>query len=251
MPFNTETGLFDGYIYCIENATNHKKYIGQTIASVRERFWQHISSMRAGVDTYLYNSMRLYGLENFTISTLCVASESNHRELLIRLNELESLYITSLDTYAPHGYNMTLGGRSFSEPSSRSVAMVSYDGDVLEIYPTIRCAAEMNGMMEKNIQKACNSKSHFSGGFFWYPADDVKCVGDNIGKQQRGVNNWSGHITYPGKRVRMLSRNGDELAVFNSASEASRKLNISQAAISKCCVGKRKSAGGYLWTFLL
>ena len=250
MPFNLVTGLYDGYIYCIENILSHKKYIGQTTTSVSERYWQHIRSMHTGEDTYLHRSMKLYGADNFIVNTLCTVSEPSQCSLVDRLNALEIFYIESLNTYAPSGYNMTKGGRSFAEPVSRSVVMVSEDGDILCVYPTIRRAAELNDLVEKNIQKACNSKSHFSGGYFWYYADQVDITEPNIGKQQRGRHNWKGHVTYNGKRIRMMSRDGDELAIFKSASEASRQLNISQAAISKCCLGQRKSAGGYLWSFL-
>lgn len=44
-------------------------------------------------------------------------------------------------------------------------------------------------------------------------------------------------------------RTGNVIKNFPSQNEASKTTNISQSAISKCCLGKRKSAGGYGWKF--
>jgi hypothetical protein len=36
---------------------------------------------------------------------------------------------------------------------------------------------------------------------------------------------------------------------WDSAAEANRVINVSKAKISECCLGKRKSAGGFIWKF--
>lgn len=43
---------------------------------------------------------------------------------------------------------------------------------------------------------------------------------------------------------------GDELVcVYFGMNEASRQTGVPQANISKCCLGSRKSAGGYIWRY--
>ena len=37
---------------------------------------------------------------------------------------------------------------------------------------------------------------------------------------------------------------------FNSQKEASRELNINNTSISKCCLNKLKTAGGFIFKFL-
>lgn len=54
------------------------------------------------------------------------------------------------------------------------------------------------------------------------------------------------------KQVQMLDKQtGELLATFPSTHEAGRVTGINQSHISACCNGKRKSAGGYKWRYLL
>ncbi len=52
-----------------------------------------------------------------------------------------------------------------------------------------------------------------------------------------------------GKVVIQCSINGDEIARYCSAREAARVIGKSQAAISRCCIGKYKIAYGYIWKY--
>lgn len=56
-----------GYIYCITNLVNQKKYVGKTIYSITERFKEHCSdSKRERCEKRpLYDAMNKYGIENF------------------------------------------------------------------------------------------------------------------------------------------------------------------------------------------
>ena len=54
------------HIYRITNIINDKMYIGQTIQkNPKMRWYDHCSRARNGQTNHLYNSMRLYGAENF------------------------------------------------------------------------------------------------------------------------------------------------------------------------------------------
>ena len=53
------------------------------------------------------------------------------------------------------------------------------------------------------------------------------------------------------KQVQMLDKQtGELLATFPSINEAWIVTGIYHSNISKCCIGKRKSAGGYIWRYL-
>ena len=96
-----------GVIYCITNAVNGKKYVGQTRDSIERRWSGHLHSTRAGSSCALHSAMRKYGVKNFKIEQLDTA------ESLEELNEKEVYLIVQLGTLAPSGYNLTTGGEGF------------------------------------------------------------------------------------------------------------------------------------------
>lgn len=53
-----------------------------------------------------------------------------------------------------------------------------------------------------------------------------------------------------GKKVKQYSKSGDFIKEFNCIADASRECNISTTNISKCCKGKRHSAGKYVWKYV-
>jgi hypothetical protein len=49
------------------------------------------------------------------------------------------------------------------------------------------------------------------------------------------------------KKVKQYDLNGSYFKEYNSINEANKQTNINQGNISMCILGKRKSAGGYIW----
>lgn len=94
-----------GYIYCITNLINSKRYIGKTTTTIKERWYEHCwtSQNKKDIKYPLYAAMRKYGVENFQIECL----EEVNDELL---SEKEVYWIKELETYGTHGYNATKGG---------------------------------------------------------------------------------------------------------------------------------------------
>ena len=95
-----------GIIYLIVNTVNNKKYVGQTMYSLRYRFKQHcLAAYRNdGLDTLLRRAIRKYGSHNFTYLTLqeCYSEQE--------LDAAEVYWITHYQSFKVRGYNMTLGG---------------------------------------------------------------------------------------------------------------------------------------------
>jgi group I intron endonuclease len=96
---NTEKGK----IYKITNKENGLIYIGCTINSLEKRFGEHLSRcFTSEYKSKLYNSMKKYGQENFTIELI------EECELSV-IYETEKKYIESYDSYN-NGLNSTFGG---------------------------------------------------------------------------------------------------------------------------------------------
>lgn len=53
-----------------------------------------------------------------------------------------------------------------------------------------------------------------------------------------------------GKKVAQYSKKGEFIKIFNCIADASRELSVPTTNISKCCKGKRKSAGKYIWNYV-
>ena len=70
-----------------------------------------------------------------------------------------------------------------------------------------------------------------------------------ISKAKKGKQLSEEHRAKISKPVLQYTKNGQFLAKFNSISESSRVTGIRHGNISNCCLGKNKSAGGYVWKF--
>lgn len=89
------------FIYIITNAVNGKRYVGLTKRSVDLRFKEHQHSAALGQKTHLYNAIRKYGKDKFSVRVL----EETTLELVA---SREKFFIADLNPE----YNMTLGGES-------------------------------------------------------------------------------------------------------------------------------------------
>lgn len=110
-----------GYIYCIENKINHKKYIGQTKHSVNRRFHMHCYD-HINDGTVLHNAMKSYGIENFSVISLLECPDDE-------LNEKEREYIIKYNTHwrDGYGYNMSYGGENSPDVLEKRVAAYKLD----------------------------------------------------------------------------------------------------------------------------
>lgn len=87
-----------GYVYCIENKVNSKRYIGLTTRDIMKRFEEHCKA-----DSYIGKAIRKYGVSNFNVIKIDTAE--NDKEL----KEKEIHWIKELGTFG-NGYNLTTGG---------------------------------------------------------------------------------------------------------------------------------------------
>lgn len=92
-------------IYLVTNKVNGKKYVGQSVNGRETRWAGHRAAAKLGVKNPLYNAMRCYGEENFTLELI--------EEVLtpIEANEREDFWIAHHKTLdRQFGYNLMTGG---------------------------------------------------------------------------------------------------------------------------------------------
>lgn len=104
-----------GIIYKITNKLNGKIYIGQTIQSLKDRWYRHCAKKglsKAEINMPIKRAILKYGKNNFNIEVLeeCAASILDARE---------QYYIDYYDSYH-NRYNCTLGGQKGAKPLQTS-----------------------------------------------------------------------------------------------------------------------------------
>lgn len=75
---------------------------------------------------------------------------------------------------------------------------------------------------------------------------------ENLEWCDRSYNNHYGEnapVKSREKAVIQKSKDGAILRVWDSAEKAYKGTGVTRQSIGKCCLGKRKSAGGFLWKF--
>lgn len=101
--YKTLSSMEKGKIYKIVNNVNGLVYIGCTINSLEQRFNEHLyRCFKTDYKSKLYNSIKKYGTENFSIELI------EECELNV-IYETEKKYVEKYDSYN-NGLNSTLGG---------------------------------------------------------------------------------------------------------------------------------------------
>ena len=112
-----ETQFEYGLIYMIRNDINGKIYFGQTTIAFKRRYSSGIENTH---NKHLSNSIKKYGIENFTI-----IEEFDKAHSLKELNKLEEMYIKMWNTTDRKcGYNKKHGGdnKKYTEESKRKIS---------------------------------------------------------------------------------------------------------------------------------
>ena len=114
-------------IYCIENVSNGKKYIGQS-NYIKARFRQHKSKLQRNChpNILLQNAWNKYGSDSFKFYIIekCSAEQ---------LNEKEMYYINKYGTYGK-GYNLSVGGDPGVNSRGKRIKQYDLDGNFIKTW---------------------------------------------------------------------------------------------------------------------
>jgi hypothetical protein len=91
-------------IYRVTNLTNGKRYVGQTVRAIPQRWAAHVSAANTNSPQWLAQAIKKYGADNFIIEV--IDTVFSHTEALAA----EAKWIAFYDATGADGYNMTGGG---------------------------------------------------------------------------------------------------------------------------------------------
>lgn len=258
------------FVYSIKcKIEPYKEYIGQTAQTdFQVRLNGHISDVNNGRKRHLYNAIRKYGWDQFTIEILySFPREGNWKE---RLDELEIKEIAQRGTLAPHGYNNETGGNknkilhedtkelmsamrsgekhpmfgkhhsddtreSIKNFNKKPIQQWSKDGkEMLKVFESVEEAAKETGAVPNHIPKVCRGERMTAGGFHWKFVNPNHIEKKNMLKFEK-VQQWS----FDGNTL---------VQEFKTLKEASEKTGVNRSYIGKCCQKRWRSAGGCKWT---
>lgn len=114
----------------------------------------------------------------------------------------------------------------------KKVYQYDKDMNLINIYPSIRNAAKINGLHDSNISKCCKHKIVYVGGYVW------RYLGDNEPPKYKNR-----------KEVLQYDQDMNLIKEYISVRKASLETGINDASIGYVCKGKYKSAGGFLWKY--
>lgn len=205
-----------GYIYCIENLINHKKYIGKTLFSVEKRFQRHIIDSRKEDIKYrpLYCAFNKYGIENFQYYTIEKCDND-------KLNEREEYWIKTLSTYK-EGYNATIGGdgtQLFNISSEQLWHFFEEHKTPKEIASYYGCCVDV--ITEYSKEYGINWKGHTQ-------RHDIECY-------------------YQGEYIAWFHSAGEAAQWLINEGLSNANLESLRINIMRCCKGTRLTCTGFSW----
>lgn len=232
--------------YCvyIHTSPSGKKYVGQTMRKPEQRWGKngihYISKRKNGeyMNPAFANAIFKYGWENFEheiiANNLTKEEADNFEKLLIKkLNTMNFKY----------GYNCVSGG-SNGVPSeeTRKRQSEAQKGEKSHMYgkhlpeETRRKISESRkGIIFSEEQKRKISESHRGENHPFYGTHRSEETKRKIREAKKM------------HKVAQYNLQGELIKIWNCMTDAGKELNIDISNILKCCRGKRKNAGGFIW----
>lgn len=216
----------------VTNKTTGKLYIGQTVKKNPQDRWQQHKSGRSGAK-YLIRSLEKHGEDAFDFDIICECSIDD-------LDILEQYYIDYFKTFE-YGYNLTKGGGG-----TKGYRLTDEHKRKLSIL----FASENNPMFGKKGGDNPNSgKIRTKEMIEKYSVSKIGEKNPMFGKE--GTLKGKFGSEHPSsKKVERIDLLTGEAVLYDNQKMAAEMNNIkSKSSISACCLGKRKTTGGFAWRF--
>ena len=200
-------------VYVHKNLKNEKYYVGSTSMNPKRR-WQNGRGYK--FNTQMWNDIQNSDWNKDWVHGILGKFENEQDAL-----KYEAFLIAMLDTIE-NGYNTSAYSRGTYKRSEVTKRKISDS-----------MSGEKNHMYGKHFSEESKKKlSESQTGK--HPSEETK-------KKITEAHGVYGILQY--------SKTGEFIAEYTSIHEAERKTGCNNGNICKCCKGKQKSAGGYIWMY--
>lgn len=212
-------------IYCIENLTNGKKYVGQS-NDIYARWYNHkycLNNNRHDND-HLQKSWNKYGEDNFSFSILELCNEDI-------IDEREQYYIEILSTMTnQHGYNLISGGNQNKHLSEETKMKISKSNTGK------RASDETRRRISIGRTGVMKGKDH--------PFYGRKLSSEHIELLRKCAKSRYGDRCYQARKVICINTQ-EVFTTIKEAAEKYKQYGVNAVNIGKCCKNKRRYCGRF------
>lgn len=158
---------------------------------------------------YLKNAIDKFGIKNFKIEKLEKIDDIDS------LNKLEIMYILKFNSLIPNGYNIKHGGNSGGKHNNETKEKIK-NSLIKNLHNCVICKKLINGGKHKTCSNECKTQNKEN-------QNNIKVIKYDINKKF--------------------------IKEYNSGKIAAQENNVTPAAISMVCNGKRKQLKGFIYKF--
>ena len=242
--------VYEGRIYRIDNLDNGNFYIGQTRMTLSKRFTDHKSEARRGkVMVTLYNAMRKYGVDMFTMEDVEVLHAATKEDLTRLLNEREIYYISTLKppyNEAPGGLGHTGVPWTDERRQKFKIRMSGENnhnyGKPLSAETIEKLSASLKG---RTISEEARKKT--SDTMKGVPKSDE--TRKRMSEARKGWSMPKGKDSKKAVPVEQYDKEGNFVKLFGSIADAANELGCKSSGICFCLKGRIKSSAGFVWKY--
>jgi group I intron endonuclease len=230
-----------------------KVYIGSSI-NLKSRKWHHFNQLNRNrhPNSYLQNAVNKYSIDNFKFEIVKyiekIENKGELKEVLLKQEnrELNNYKKDSgdIDHYKCYNISPIAGstlGNKHSEKTKEKIRQASTGRKLSkEVKDKIGKSNKISQKGKKVAEETKEKiKTTLKGRIF---SEEWKL---KISKSKKGHEVTKGTKNKLGKKIKNLTTD----KVFNTAKEASLFYGISDKHIGTVCKGKRKTCGGYKWSY--
>jgi group I intron endonuclease len=216
----------------IDPITNEIRYIGLTFNNLKQRLKSHCSEKSKSHKSNWIQSLKKQGLKPV------IESIEDNILSYVEVCEREIFYINKYKSEGHRLTNMASGGNKNKKMSDETRKKMS-DSAKNRAFKLV-LSEETKTLISEKTKKRFESESE---------REKLRISNRRYEDSKTEEQKINDILIQNPKKVYQYDKNMNFISEYISIRDAERKTNINRSNISKCCMNKVKSAGGFIWRY--